>query len=75
MSNEDLIKLIKNQISLKKKLETKLTELTNSTANFSQIERVIESINLIANTIKFHSVFFFSNFVVKFMMNSQNIPN
>jgi hypothetical protein len=58
MSKEDLIKLIKNQISLKKKLETKLTELTNSTSNFNQIERVIESINLIVTTIKFHFVFF-----------------
>jgi len=41
MSKEDLIKLVKNLVLFRKKLETKITELTTSTMNFSQIEEVI----------------------------------
>jgi len=41
MSKEDLIKLVKNLVLFRKKLETRITELTTSTMNFSQIEEVI----------------------------------
>jgi len=41
MSPEELIKIIKNQVILKKKLETKLNELTSSNTNSNQIEEVI----------------------------------
>ncbi|CAF2893555.1 unnamed protein product [Rotaria sp. Silwood2] len=39
MSKEELIKVVKSQILLKKKLETKIFELTTSNTNFSQIEQ------------------------------------
>lgn len=39
MSKEELIKVIKNQILLKKKLDLKITELTDSNNNFQQIEK------------------------------------
>ena len=37
MSNEELIKIVKNQILLKKKLEIQITELNS---NFSETEQV-----------------------------------
>jgi len=42
MSPEELIKIIKNQVILKKKLETKINELTSSNTNSNQIEEVIK---------------------------------
>ncbi|CAF3422710.1 unnamed protein product, partial [Rotaria sp. Silwood2] len=39
MSKEELIKVVKSQFLLKKKLETKIFELTTSNTNFSQIEQ------------------------------------
>ncbi len=42
MSPEELIKIIKNQVILKKKLETKINELTSSSTNSNQIEEVIK---------------------------------
>ncbi|CAF5193811.1 unnamed protein product, partial [Rotaria magnacalcarata] len=38
MPKEEIIKVVKNQILLKKKLEIKMNELTASNTNFSQIE-------------------------------------
>ncbi|CAF3307816.1 unnamed protein product [Rotaria socialis] len=38
MSKEEIIKVVKNQVLLKKKLEIKINELTASNTNFSQIE-------------------------------------
>ena len=40
MSKEELIKLVKNQILLKKKLETKITELSNANTSLCQSEEV-----------------------------------
>ncbi|CAF1431308.1 unnamed protein product, partial [Rotaria sordida] len=39
MSKEELIKVVKNQILLKKKLEIKINELTTSNTNFNEIEQ------------------------------------
>ena len=44
MSKEELIKLVKNQILLKKKLETKINELTDSNTNLCQTKEVIEMV-------------------------------
>jgi hypothetical protein len=43
MSTEELIKIVKNQIILKKKLETKINELTNSSTNCNQIEEELRN--------------------------------
>mgnify|MGYP001049802750 CR=1 FL=1 len=40
MSKDELIKVIKNQILLKKKLDTKINELTDLNNNLQQIEKV-----------------------------------
>jgi hypothetical protein len=40
MTNDELIKLIKSQIILKKKFETKITDLTQANANLCQREEV-----------------------------------
>ncbi len=44
LSNEELIKLVKTHMILKKKFETKINELTNSHTSLNQIE-VIKSID------------------------------
>ncbi len=43
MSTDELIKIVKNQIILKKKLETKINELTNSSTNCNQIEEELRN--------------------------------
>jgi hypothetical protein len=69
MSKEELIKLVKNQVILKKKLEIKITELTNSNTSLTETEDVRNSM------IIFIISFVFSNGVNKSMMNNQNILN
>ncbi|CAF3947627.1 unnamed protein product [Rotaria magnacalcarata] len=43
MPKEEIIKVVKNQILLKKKLEIKMNELTASNTNFSQIEENLQN--------------------------------
>ena len=44
MSKEELIKLVKSQILLKKKLETRITELSNANTSLCQGEEVSEEV-------------------------------
>jgi hypothetical protein len=70
MSKEELIKIVKNQIIAKKKLEIKINELTISNTSLCQTEEVIK-LSLVIET-KRH--FFCSNSVIKLMMINLNIP-
>lgn len=61
MSKDELLKVVKNQFLLKKKLEIKINELTTSNVNFSQIEEVT-NFHLLSCKIEHKTIYYYYYF-------------
>ncbi len=68
MSHEELLKLFKTQLIFRKKLETKISELTASNVSLCQTEEVIIQFK----NDSFFIMESFSKFGMNLMMNKQN---